>query len=313
MANTLLLNGRFNMVKSKAAADYIKNISNILINLGQRYGLVHVFQDFIACCAIAISNASERTHYDAREKEFLRIQGQYSDEEYRQFPEMFAQLTFAMDQCVSCGHLEELLGQMFHNLNLHNEYNGQFFTPIQIADFMGMVTFQDNIVDIVKEKGFVTMCEPTCGSGAMVLGAANAIMRMDEIDFRNNMVVTATDIDVMCVYMTYIQLSLYGIPAIVIHGNTLTVEEWGRWYTPAYIWNDWVWRAPCGNKNVRYPEDETIKCVSQPFYGLLRQMECDHANNKTIIPTELQENPLSASSYSIVSSAEGQFSLFNEF
>ena len=32
--------------------------------------------------------------------------------------------------------------------------------------------------------------------------------------------------------MAYIQLSLYGIPAVVIHGNTLTMETWSHWYTP---------------------------------------------------------------------------------
>ncbi len=32
--------------------------------------------------------------------------------------------------------------------------------------------------------------------------------------------------------MTYIQLSLYGIPAVVIHGNTLTQEAWSEWFTP---------------------------------------------------------------------------------
>jgi hypothetical protein len=32
--------------------------------------------------------------------------------------------------------------------------------------------------------------------------------------------------------MTYIQSLLYGIPAIVIHGNSLTSEEWSRWYSP---------------------------------------------------------------------------------
>jgi hypothetical protein len=35
--------------------------------------------------------------------------------------------------------------------------------------------------------------------------------------------------------MAYIQLSLYGIPAMVIHGNTLTMEEWDRWYTPCAL------------------------------------------------------------------------------
>lgn len=32
--------------------------------------------------------------------------------------------------------------------------------------------------------------------------------------------------------MAYIQLCLYQIPAVVIHCNTLTMEEWSRWYTP---------------------------------------------------------------------------------
>ena len=33
--------------------------------------------------------------------------------------------------------------------------------------------------------------------------------------------------------MAYIQLALYNIPAVIIHGNTLTVEEWSHWFTPA--------------------------------------------------------------------------------
>jgi len=33
--------------------------------------------------------------------------------------------------------------------------------------------------------------------------------------------------------MAYIQLSLYGNPAVIIHGNALTVEEWSHWFTPA--------------------------------------------------------------------------------
>lgn len=53
---------------------------------------------------------------------------------------------------------------------------------------------------------------------------------------RNLTIVTITffvaqDIDIRRVWMAYIQLSLYGIPAMVIHGNTLTMEEWDRWYT----------------------------------------------------------------------------------
>ena len=42
--------------------------------------------------------------------------------------------------------------------------------------------------------------------------------------------------------MAYLQLSLYGIPAVIIHGNTLTDEEWSRWYTPVYMVNGWAMR-----------------------------------------------------------------------
>lgn len=39
--------------------------------------------------------------------------------------------------------------------------------------------------------------------------------------------------------MTYLQLSLLHIPAVVVHGNALSLEEWGHWYTPAHILGGW--------------------------------------------------------------------------
>lgn len=57
-------------------------------------------------------------------------------------------------------------------------------------------------------------------------------IELGEFWYRHNTFFVAQDIDIRCVWMAYIQLSLYGIPAMVIHGNTLTMEEWDRWYTP---------------------------------------------------------------------------------
>ena len=42
-------------------------------------------------------------------------------------------------------------------------------------------------------------------------------------------------IDIRCVHMTYLQLSLAGVPAIVKHTNSLTRETWDIWKTPAFI------------------------------------------------------------------------------
>ena len=47
--------------------------------------------------------------------------------------------------------------------------------------------------------------------------------------------------------MAYLQLSLYGIPAVIIHGNSLTNEEWSRWYTPVYMVEGWPFRERVDN------------------------------------------------------------------
>lgn len=100
-----------------------------------------------------------------------------------------------------------------------------------------LMTFADSWRRIVNptdefadKEGPITINEPACGSGAMVIGAVWAMKRQN-FDYRNKSFFVAQDIDIRCVWMAYIQLSLYGIPAVVIHGNTLTMEEWSHWYT----------------------------------------------------------------------------------
>lgn len=87
------------------------------------------------------------------------------------------------------------------------------------------------------------------------------------------MVVTAQDIDLKCVHMTYLQLSLYGIPAVVIHGNTLTVEEWSRWYTPVYMLDGWAWKSQCSMTDAKNADDETIKQVTEPLYAAIKSID----------------------------------------
>jgi len=41
------------------------------------------------------------------------------------------------------------------------------------------------------------------------------------------------------VHMAYIQLSLLHIPALVVHGNSLSAETWSAWMTPAHVLGLW--------------------------------------------------------------------------
>ena len=81
-------------------------------------------------------------------------------------------------------------------------------------------------------KPYITVNDPCTGSGALLLGYAGA-MKRHKIEYQTKMRAVATDIDLKCVHMAYIQLALYNIPAVIIHGNSLTVEEWSHWFTPA--------------------------------------------------------------------------------
>src|SRR3546814_8345201 len=65
----------------------------------------------------------------------------------------------------------------------------------------------------------------------MIIAAAEAIRTLG-FDPARHMRVTAQDIDIACVQMTYLNCSFYDIPATIIHGNVLTLEERSSVRTP---------------------------------------------------------------------------------
>jgi hypothetical protein len=73
--------------------------------------------------------------------------------------------------------------------------------------------------------------EPAVG-GAMVIACAQALQDMG-INYQQHMHVTAVDVDERVAHMAYVQFSLLHIPAIVVVGNSLSLDVRGVWYTPA--------------------------------------------------------------------------------
>ena len=214
------------------------NIINDIQKLSGKYQTWEVFSDFCEMSAIAISNSIDKENWDERENRYLEITKKYEKEELEVFPQMFSDLVVTLQHHAENGKLNDVLGQIFHELNLHNKWKGQYFTPMNVCNAMGQMTLQGHD-EIIKQNGYITVGEPCVGSGAMVLGIANALIE-GGYNYSKHMVVTGTDIDLKCVHMAYIQFSLYGIPAIVVHGNSLTVETWSTWYTPLYVLNNMI-------------------------------------------------------------------------
>lgn len=213
--------------------------------LSQVHSVWDVFSDFVELGALCIANsAGKKTteDWEKREKQYFTTIGKYKPDEQKLFPEMFADLVEALEYELTWRNAPaDVLGTLFHELELHNKYKGQFFTPQNICDMMAQITLGDG-KGLFNERGFISLCEPCCGSGAMILGFARAMLEKD-FNYCTQLVVLATDVDLKCVYMCYLQLSLYGIPAVVIHGNSLTLEEWSHWFTPVYIAHGWAWRS----------------------------------------------------------------------
>ena len=94
----------------------------------------------------------------------------------------------------------------------------------------------------------------------MLIAAAEYLAQQD-IAVPLRMHATAQDIDAKAARMTYVQLSLLGVPAVVVTGNTLTLEERERWYTPAHVMFGWSQRL----SRRRQPDEEhPIPITTEP-------------------------------------------------
>ena len=211
----------------------MQDMVQLIHQLSYRHSTPKVFADFVEMSAIALSNATHKTQYEPREKRYLEIVKHYNPEELKEFPNLLNTLVNHMEETP-----QDVLGEVFHALELHNERKGQFFTPFPICRMMAKMIVGDSPQEISNQHGFITISEPACGTGAMIIAAAQEL-KDNGINYQQAVHVTAVDLDLTCVHAAYVQFSLLHIPAVVVHGNSLSLEEFSHWYTPAHVLGLW--------------------------------------------------------------------------
>lgn len=189
------------------------------------------FADFVAMGAAAYSNKVDIQQSAKREAHYLKLIGKYQTKHQHIFGDLLGELVLAMDS-----EPGDVLGRLFHELDAANSATGQFFTPYHLCELVANLTIGDGslIKAEIEERGFFRLSEPACGSAAMVVAFTQALRKMD-INYQQHLHVTLTDIDVRACHMAYLHLSLLHVPAIIVHGNTLTLDEYSHWYTPAHV------------------------------------------------------------------------------
>lgn len=210
-------------------------LSKLLRMNASRFQLHDVFSDFCEMAAICFSNRVDMQHFTAREARYMELFGKYNKVEQGRFPQMLALLVDVLE----CG-MDDALGSLFMELELGNHWKGQYFTPWPVSQLMARITVGDP-AETVRKHGYISVHEPAVGAGAMVIAMADAIMAAG-CNYQQNMHVTAIDVSAVACHMAYVQFSLLHIPALIVHGNSLTLEEWDVWATPAHILGGWDFR-----------------------------------------------------------------------
>ena len=121
-----------------------------------------VFRDFVTVAALSVHNSLRGPRYDDLEAEYLQIAGRYERDELEGFARLLGILIALLD-----AEPKDILGQLYMSLELGNTNTGQFFTPPEVSELMAQVTYGEELKTL--NKPFITLCEPACGAGGMVL------------------------------------------------------------------------------------------------------------------------------------------------
>ena len=195
-----------------------------------KYEKIDVFKDFVTIYAIAIKNKMYFKQED--ENIYFDIIKKYKKSELDIFPKLVNALIELYYR--ERDEIRDVLGEIYYEIGAIKGNRKQFFSPKEIGKLNSLLAVGKKIT----KKEFITIYDPTCGSGVLLLEAANELMRK-KIAYTQKAYYGGQDVDFICFCMAYIQPSLYGMPAIIILGDTLTLQEKKVFYTPEFFIGKW--------------------------------------------------------------------------
>ena len=183
--------------------------------------IVQVFSDFvkIAACTVAC---------ETREDEYCATIKNYQKEELEYFTQAFASMISQME----AKPFSDILGVYYQDIasKFTRDSRGEFYTPEHMSELMARISV--DVETVIKEGVPITVSEPTCGGGGMILQLAKLFSpeeRNDGKSYVDLMRVTAQDVSPIACHMTFINTTLWGIPAKVIQGDSLAMTIENQW------------------------------------------------------------------------------------
>jgi len=204
----------------KARKEPESDFRKILEGMSHRHDTRTVFDAFcrLAACALAAQT---------REAEYLEEAKRWEKPELDLFARALGALVLEMES----KPFEDVLGAHYMEFALSakgQQWNGEFHTPKPLCDMMARMTFGD--METLPE-GPITVCEPACGAGAMILSIGQAL----PAETRRRLRVTAIDVSRTACDMAFVNTTLWGIPTRVLHGDSLANKYWAAWSNIHYL------------------------------------------------------------------------------
>ena len=198
---------------------HVKDFIKVLDSIKPSKNRYEVFSDWLIMSAASLYAPWKKCQ--KTENEYLEIANQYTKEEIDKHGDLLAITVNALED-----EEQDFLGDVFTQTELTNSRTGQFFTPYHVSYMMAEITIGDPMPPL-KGK-LLRINEPCCGAGGMMI-ASIAVLKKRGFNYQQDAYFIGQDIDARCARMAYIQLSLLAAPAVIICGNTLTLEVyWER-------------------------------------------------------------------------------------
>ncbi|MDE6905529.1 MAG: N-6 DNA methylase [Lachnospiraceae bacterium] len=237
------------MKNSQALQEKEKEFLKIFQGLCHSRNSWQVWEDLMTVMACSICNAVDRRKeaYERREKQYERSIKALGGVDIP--AQMLGIITMALEENSN----QDFLGKLYMNLNLGSHWHGQFFTPYHVCELMAKMQIGDGCQAEIESKGYLSVCDPCVGAGAMLIAAATAF-RECKVNYHTSVLFIGQDIDPVVAKMAYIQLSLLGCPGYITVGNSLTNPQTGHvlfpeenegqdlWIMPLFMHQTWEMR-----------------------------------------------------------------------
>lgn len=243
-------------IRGQAQKELVKKF-DAFFNKG--YSRWEVWSDWVTLSAIAISNATDASHAEQREAQYRTISKKYTKPDMELFSEILALFVVALEENPD----QDFLGELYMCLEFGNDTAGQFFTPYDVCYCMAQITADiPRLTQEIKDKGWISVNDPACGAGALLVAFAN-VCRKNDINYQTQVLFVAQDIDYLVGMMCYLQMSLLGMPGYVVIGDTLVspgtsydrrglipADNGNIWYTPMLRRSVWQYRILAAHMDV---------------------------------------------------------------